>query len=227
MRLLLTAGPTREAIDPVRFLTNRSSGKMGYAIAEAAVGRGHEVILVSGPVNLEPPSGLVDFASVESAREMFEAVRDRIGECDAAIFCAAVADYRPVKIHEEKIKKSDDSLTLELEKTEDILGSARSIFGFHGVLVGFAAETHNLEEFAWAKLEKKGCDLLVANDVSRRDIGFDSDENEVRLFFHNGRRKTMPANSKAAIGEKLVEIIEALVKGAGADASPSDLFADR
>lgn len=215
MRLLVTAGPTREAIDPVRFLTNRSSGKMGYAIAEAAVERGHEVVLVSGPVTLATPDGLADRAAVESARDMFEAVRDRIDGCDAAIFCAAVADYRPVKFQEEKIKKTGDSLTLELEKTEDILGSARPIFGFEGVLVGFAAETNNLEEFAWAKLEKKGCDLLVANDISRRDIGFDSDRNEVRLFFANGRRQSLPAASKSALGGQLIEIVESLVAERG------------
>lgn len=211
MRILITAGPTREAIDPVRYLSNRSSGKMGYAIAEAAIAAGHEVILISGPVNLGTPGGLSEFAEIESAREMFESVRDRIDGCDAAIFSAAVADYRPIRVQDEKIKKSGETLTLELEKTEDILGSARDIFGFGGVLVGFAAETHNLEEFAWAKLEKKGCDLLVANDVSRRDIGFDQDENEVRLFFHHGRRESLPIQSKAAIGEKLVEIVEALV----------------
>ncbi len=218
MRLLLTAGPTREAIDPVRFLTNRSSGKMGYAIAEAAARAGHAVTLISGPVNLEPPAGLAEVVAVESAREMFEAVRDRIAGCEAAIFCAAVADYRPVKIQEQKIKKTGDTLTLELERTEDILGSARAIFGFEGVLVGFAAETNNLEEFAWAKLAKKGCDLLVANDVSRPGMGFDSDENEVRLFFKNGHRETLPERAKSAIGEKLVEIVAGMVKGEATDA---------
>ena len=213
MRLLITAGPTREAIDPVRFLTNRSSGKMGYALAETAVAKGHEVILISGPVNLEAPTGLAELVSIESAREMFEAVRDRIDGCEAAIFCAAVADYRPVNSPDRKIKKTEDSLTLELEKTEDILGSARSGFGFSGILVGFAAETHDLAKYASGKLEKKGCDLVVANDVSRRDIGFDTDHNEVQLFFADGRREVLPVQTKAGIGQKLVEIVEGLVKG--------------
>jgi phosphopantothenoylcysteine synthetase/decarboxylase len=213
MRFLITAGPTREAIDPVRYLTNRSSGKMGYAIAEAATTREHEAVLVSGPVNLSPPYAVTDLIRVESAREMFEAVRDRIDDCDAAIFCAAVADYRPIAAPDQKIKKTADTLTLELEKTEDILGSVRTGFDFQGVLVGFAAETNNLEDYAWSKLEKKGCDLLVANDVSRRDIGFDSDKNEVQLFFANGTRECLPIQSKTVIGEKLVEIIEGLVKG--------------
>lgn len=211
MRLLLTAGPTREAIDPVRYLTNRSSGKMGYAIAEAAAIREHEVVLISGPVSLSPPYAVTDLVQVESAREMYEAVRDRIGDCDAAVFCAAVADYRPVAVPEHKIKKTSDTLTLELEKTDDILGSARSVFAFEGALVGFAAETDRLEEYAWDKLERKGCDLLVANDVSRPGLGFDSDRNAVELFFANGRRETLPDQSKGEIGQKLVEIFEALV----------------
>lgn len=213
MRLLLTAGPTREAIDPVRYISNRSSGRMGYAIAAAAAARGHEVVLVTGPVAIPAPAPLADRVPVESAREMYDAVRDRIGGCDAAIFCAAVADYRPVQIAEQKIKKTGDRLTLELEKTEDILGSARLVFGFSGVLVGFAAETEQVETHARAKLEKKGCDLIVANDVSRPGVGFDAEENEVRLFFADGRAESLGRQSKAEIGQKLVEIVEGLVKG--------------
>ncbi|MGY8643789.1 MAG: phosphopantothenoylcysteine decarboxylase domain-containing protein [Verrucomicrobiales bacterium] len=210
MRILITAGPTREAIDPVRYISNRSSGKMGYALAEAAEKAGHEVILVSGPVNLAPPAG-VESIAVESAQEMFESVRDRIGDSvDAAIFCAAVADYRPKNIAAEKIKKNSDSMTLEMEKTEDILGSARSVFGFKGTLVGFAAETHDLEKHAVEKLQRKGCDLLVANDVSRKDIGFDRDENEVRLFFADGRDERIPMQSKADLGVALIQKITEL-----------------
>lgn len=213
MRLLVTAGPTREAIDPVRYLTNHSSGKMGFAIAEAAVARGHEVILVSGPVHLSPPENLAEWVAVESAREMYEAVRERIGTCDAGVFCAAVADYRPVAVPEHKIKKTGDTLNLELEKTEDILGSARSRFEFEGLLVGFAAETDRLDEYAWEKLDRKGCDFLVANDVSRADLGFDSDLNQVELYFANGQRESLPTQSKGEIGRKLVEIIEGLAEG--------------
>ncbi|MCB1092677.1 MAG: phosphopantothenoylcysteine decarboxylase [Verrucomicrobiae bacterium] len=214
MRILITAGPTREAIDPVRYLTNRSSGKMGYAIARAAVERGHDVVLVSGPVTLEAPAGRCELVSVESAREMFDAVGDRIGNCDAAVFCAAVADYRPIQAATQKIKKTGATLTLELERTEDILGSAREGFGFGGILVGFAAETDHIEEYAWRKLEEKGCDLIVANDVSRPGVGFDSERNEVRLFFANGRRIDLGESPKAKIGEKLVEIIEGLAEDA-------------
>lgn len=182
MKILITAGPTREAIDPVRFLTNRSSGKMGYAIADAAVHAGHQVLLVSGPTDLDVPAG-VDFIPVESAAEMYEVVARYLLKTGAAFFAAAVADFTPAEISSQKIKKSGDKMILELVKTKDILGSAREVMGFEGFLVGFAAETENLEANARFKLEKKGCDLIVANDVSRSDIGFDSQENEALLVF--------------------------------------------
>ena len=182
MKILITAGPTREAIDPVRFLTNRSSGKMGYAIADAAVHAGHQVLLVSGPTSLDVPAG-VDFIPVESAAEMYDVVARYLPKMGAAFFAAAVADYTPVKVSDQKIKKERDCLSLELVKTRDILGSAREVMGFEGFLVGFSAETEHLEANARVKLEKKGCDLIVANDVSRGDIGFDSSENEALLVF--------------------------------------------
>ncbi len=182
MKLLITAGPTREPIDPVRYLTNRSSGKMGYAIAAAAAHAGHQVLLISGPTALDVPEG-IDFLPVESAGEMYQAVANYLPRMDAAFFAAAVADYTPASPEAGKIKKEGEILTLELVRTKDILGSARDEIGFTGFLVGFAAETENLEENARIKLEKKGCDLVVANDVSRSDIGFDSHENEALLVF--------------------------------------------
>lgn len=182
MKILITAGPTREAIDPVRYLTNRSSGKMGYAIAEAAAHAGHQVLLVSGPTSLDVPAG-VDFIPVESAAEMYEVVARYLPKMGAAFFAAAVADYTPKKVSDQKIKKSGDGFVLEMVKTQDILGSAREGIGFEGFLVGFAAETENLEANARTKLVKKGCDLIVANDVSRSDIGFDSHDNEALLVF--------------------------------------------
>jgi phosphopantothenoylcysteine synthetase/decarboxylase len=182
LNFLITAGPTREAIDPVRYLSNRSSGKMGYALAAAAARKGHHVLLVSGPTCLDVPDG-VDFLPVESAREMFEAVENHINKTDAAIFAAAVADYRPASVPDQKIKKTGETLDLQLVRNPDILGSARSGFGFQGTLVGFAAETENLEANARDKLARKACDLIVTNDVSRRDIGFDSSQNEVLLVF--------------------------------------------
>ncbi|MFM2168990.1 MAG: hypothetical protein RIS79_3361 [Verrucomicrobiota bacterium] len=209
MRILITAGPTREALDPVRYLTNRSSGRMGYALAEAAVGAGHEVVLVSGPVHLAKPAG-VEVIEVESAREMFEAVRDRLGGCDAAIFAAAVADYRPVSVSEQKIKKTGERLVLELERTEDILGSARPVFGFRGVLAGFAAESEKLIEHAREKLERKGCNVIIANDITQPGIGFDSQDNAVTLCLPGDQTIHLPQQSKAALAREIIRFVTQL-----------------
>lgn len=208
MHFLITAGPTREPIDPVRYLSNRSSGKMGYALAEAALEARHEVTLISGPVSLIPPKK-ASVLQVETAQEMFDAIEASIASADVAIFCAAVADYRVAEQAAEKIKKSADTLTLELVKNPDILGSARNPFGFKGFLVGFAAETTDVEKHAIGKLEKKGCDLLVANDVSRSDIGFDHQENEVIAFHRDGRRTPFPRALKSEIARELIRLIEA------------------
>jgi phosphopantothenoylcysteine synthetase/decarboxylase len=211
MRLLITAGPTREPIDPVRFLSNRSSGRMGYALAEAACEVGHDVVLVSGPVTLPAPGGVI-LIKVETAQEMFDAVQTHLSSCDAAIFSAAVADYRPVNVVAQKLKKTADKLTLELERTEDILGSARSKLGFQGFLVGFAAETENLIVHAREKLERKGCDMIVANDVSQAGIGFDSAENEVTLCLPGGRTIHLPRQSKAALARELIACISSSIQ---------------
>jgi phosphopantothenoylcysteine decarboxylase/phosphopantothenate--cysteine ligase len=202
MHFLITAGPTREALDPVRYLSNRSSGRMGFALAAAAVQAGHAVTLVAGPVALETPEG-VERVDVVSAQEMHDAVRARLPAADIAIFSAAVADYRPARVEAQKIKKSADTLTLTLERTPDILGSVRSVFGWRGVLVGFAAETENLLANARAKLERKGCDLVVANDVSQAGIGFDAAENEVTLVSAAGD-ETLPRMSKASLAEVII-----------------------
>jgi phosphopantothenoylcysteine synthetase/decarboxylase len=209
MRLLITAGPTREPIDPVRYLSNRSSGRMGYALAEAASEAGHEVVLVSGPVALPAPRE-VQLVKVETAREMFKAVEAHLSGCDAAIFSAAVADYRPVNVGAQKMKKTADKLVLELERTDDILGSARSKFGFRGFLVGFAAETENVIAYAQGKLQSKGCDMIVANDVSQAGIGFDSAENEVTLCLPGGRTTALPQQSKTALAHVLIAQITQL-----------------
>ena len=209
MHFLITAGPTREPIDPVRYLSNRSSGKMGYALAEAASEAGHEVTLISGPVAIATPPG-VTVTPVETAQEMYDAVASRIAEADVAIFCAAVADYRVAAVASEKIKKSEDELTLTLVKNPDILGSARSVFGFGGFLVGFAAETTDLARHAFGKLKRKECDLVVANDVSRSDIAFDRDVNEVTLFFPDGSREDLPFASKREIAAALLARIDSL-----------------
>lgn len=155
---------------------------MGYCLAEAAAHHGHQVILVSGPTSLDIPDG-VDFLPVESAQEMYDAVSFHCHKADVAILSAAVADYRPVQVAAQKIKKTEETMTLVLERTQDILGSMRTKFGFDKILIGFAAETNDVEVYARGKLERKQCDMIVANDVSRRDIGFDSSENEVTLIY--------------------------------------------
>lgn len=208
MKVLITAGPTREPIDPVRYLTNRSSGKMGYTLAGAFIHEGHSVILVSGPTHLDVPEN-VDFIPVETAAEMHDVVSKTIGRVDIAVFAAAVADYTPVTSASEKIKKSGDRLTLELIRTSDILGSARHVFGFTGTLVGFAAETENLEANAREKLAHKHCDLIIANDVSQAGIGFDSDDNQVLLVYCD-RIESLPKLSKHALSLLLVDTILAL-----------------
>ena len=206
MKILITAGPTREPLDPVRYLTNRSSGKMGYALAQAALEAGHQVTLISGPTALTAPEG-VSLIRIETARQMFEAVRDHLVGQDVAIFSAAVADYRPAAVAEQKIKKTGDTLTLTLEKTEDILGSARSLFGYTGFLVGFAAETQHLLAHAQEKRQRKGCDLLIANDVSQPGIGFDSGENEVTLCLPDAAPIPLPRQTKAALARELLAFI--------------------
>ena len=203
MRILITAGPTREPLDPVRYLSNRSSGRMGYALAAAAARLGHHVLLVSGPTALDVPAG-VDFMPVETAREMFDAVGRHLPACQVAIFAAAVADYRPAAPSPRKLKKSAPSLTLELVRNPDILASARTTFGFTGTLVGFAAETDNLAANARDKLTRKRCDLVVANDVSRRDRGFDSDHNEVLLVFPD-HDEPLPLQPKSQLAAHILD----------------------
>jgi phosphopantothenoylcysteine synthetase/decarboxylase len=203
MHFLVTAGPTREALDPVRYLSNRSSGRMGFAIAAAAAAAGHSVTLIAGPVSLATPEG-VERVDAISAQDMYEAVKAHLPRAQAAVFAAAVADYRPAAPAAQKIKKNSGTVTLTLERTADILGSVRSTFHWHGVLTGFAAETEHLLENARAKLVRKGCDLLVANDVSQPGTGFDSEDNAVTLLYADGRELTLPRMSKTAVAEHIV-----------------------
>ena len=203
MHFLITAGPTREALDPVRYLSNRSSGRMGFALAAAAAGAGHDVALIAGPVSLATPEG-VTRVDVTTAQEMFDAVSRFIPAADAAIFSAAVADYRPASPAAHKIRKSAATLTLTLERTPDILGSVRSEFGWRGFLVGFAAETEDVLGRAREKLERKGCDVIVANDVSQPGIGFDAPENEVTLVFKDGSMQALPRMAKEKLAKLLI-----------------------
>ena len=197
LKILVTAGPTREYIDPVRYISNRSSGKMGYAIAHVALDLGADVTLISGETGL--PSRVPDTISVVSSDDMASAVEKRVSGCDILIMAAAVADYAPGNIAEEKIKKDSETLNLELKKTRDILKEVSSHKKEGQVFIGFAAETENLEQNALKKLQEKNLDIIVANDVSRKDIGFDSDFNDVKLFFSDGKITETGKRSKKDI----------------------------
>jgi phosphopantothenoylcysteine decarboxylase/phosphopantothenate--cysteine ligase len=203
--ILVTAGPTCEDIDPVRYLTNRSSGKMGYAVAEAAARRGAKVVLVSGPVDLETPAG-VERISVRNADQMLRAVTQKFPECSIAIFAAAVADYRPAETAGEKIKRNKEILSLLLEPTPDILASIASRKG-DAIVVGFAAETQNVAENARKKLSAKNADLIVANDVTAEGAGFDHDTNIVTLFSHDGRDLALPKLKKSEVAQRILDEI--------------------
>jgi phosphopantothenoylcysteine decarboxylase/phosphopantothenate--cysteine ligase len=215
VRFLITAGPTREPIDPIRYISNRSSGKMGYAIAEAALAAGHDVTLISGPVNLDPPPA-AQFVSILTSDEMYGAVHRHARECEVLVMCAAVADYKPREVSATKIKKRNEHFTLDLIPTRDILASlsdkdrsakGRIRRGEQFLLVGFAAETHDIEENALQKLRAKNCDIIVANDVSNADSGMESDENEVTIFFRNGEKEKISRASKNIIARELVKIL--------------------
>jgi phosphopantothenoylcysteine decarboxylase/phosphopantothenate--cysteine ligase len=201
--ILVTAGPTREALDPVRFLTNRSSGKMGYAVAEAAVRRGAKVILVSGPTELQIPEG-VDWMPVNTAEEMRNSVLERAPEANVVVMAAAVADYRPAIAHPSKLKRGEHALTLQLEPTPDILAQLGREKGSR-VLIGFAAETDRMAENARAKLVRKGADMIVANDVTQEGAGFDGDTNIVTLLLRDGRDIALPKMSKFNVANRIFD----------------------
>jgi phosphopantothenoylcysteine decarboxylase/phosphopantothenate--cysteine ligase len=205
VRFLITAGPTREPIDPVRYISNRSSGKMGYAVAEAALAEGHDVTLISGPVSLEAPRD-ASFISVSTSDEMFEAVHQHADKCDICVLCAAVADYKPATISPTKVKKRGEKFSLQLIPTRDILNSLGQRQDRQFVLVGFAAETDHVEENAAKKLRAKNCDIIVANDVSGANSGMESDVNEVTILFRGGEKKEISRAQKKIIARKLVKI---------------------
>lgn len=205
VHVLVTAGPTREAIDPVRFISNRSSGKMGYAIAQAAIEAGAKVVLVSGPVALAAPQGL-ERISVETAGEMLEAVMARIHDCDIFVAAAAIADYRCQEPASQKLKKTAASIiTLTLERTPDVLAQVASL-PKPPFTVGFSAETENFEKNALDKLVRKSLDMIVVNEVGRPGVGFESDENALSVFWKGGKRELSRA-LKAQLARDLIEII--------------------
>ena len=201
--VLLTAGPTQEDLDPVRFLTNRSSGRMGYAVAEAAAQRGAKVILVTGPTALDTPAG-VTRVNVRSASEMLHSVEENFSAATIAIFAAAVADYRPADAASQKIKKTAGDITLRLEPNPDILAIIARKRG-HRLIVGFAAETDKVAENACKKLTDKNADLIVANDVTAEGAGFDVDTNIVTLFARDGRDLALPKLTKREVAHRILD----------------------
>lgn len=210
-RVLISAGPTRENIDPVRYISNRSSGRMGYALAKMARQKGAEVTLVSGPVSMAPPVGIKPFF-VETTLDMYDAMTEAFFDCDICIMAAAPADFTPQNYVSNKIKKQgmagDDQLEILLKKTPDILSALQSRKG-NRFLCGFAAETQHVEQYAREKMRRKGLDMIVANDVSRKDIGFDSGDNEVSIFLADGGRVDIPKADKESVAAHILdEIVE-------------------
>ena len=205
-KILITAGPTQEPIDPVRFITNRSSGKMGYSLVEAALESGANVTLISGPVNIEPPSNC-NFVSIKTAEEMYDAVMHHISGMDVYIGTAAVSDYSPAKASDSKIKKDGSSspMVLELKENQDILKSVSEL-DQRPYVVGFAAETNDLIKNAEKKLSNKNLDLIIANDVSNKEIGFDSDDNEVTLITEKDKY-LIERQNKRKVSKKIIDFI--------------------
>tara|TARA_R110001592_G_scaffold356278_1_gene657839 strand:+ start:89500 stop:90708 length:1209 start_codon:yes stop_codon:yes gene_type:complete len=213
-KVVITAGPTREAIDPVRYISNHSSGKMGYALAEAAAEAGAKTVLISGPVNLPPPDRVKTIA-ITSAKEMYDAALAEADGCQLFIASAAVADYRPVQVSEQKIKKSADSMTIKLVKNPDIVAAVAALQQ-RPFTVGFAAETPTtedcLENHARGKLERKNLDLVIANDVSDRTIGFNSDDNAVLVVEMQGS-EAIPKINKSILARQLIAKIALMLQG--------------
>lgn len=209
-RIIITAGPTVEAIDPVRYLTNRSTGKMGYAIAKEAIERGAEVTLVSGPTKLEPPKNLKKFIKIESAQEMYEAVLDNLDENQVIIKSAAVADYKPKSYCNKKIKKNDDDLVISLDRNKDIAYEIGKIKN-DKILVGFAAETNDLIENAKNKVKKKNLDFIVANDLTKEGAGFGVDTNIVKIIDKDGIISEYPIMKKEEVANVILDKVKSLL----------------
>ncbi|MDO8472780.1 MAG: bifunctional phosphopantothenoylcysteine decarboxylase/phosphopantothenate--cysteine ligase CoaBC, partial [Dehalococcoidia bacterium] len=205
-RIVVTAGGTQEPIDPVRHISNKSSGKMGYAIAEAARDRGAEVTLIAAPTALPDPAR-ISVLHVSTAEEMYDATAKAVSGCDALIMAAAVADYRPARVEPEKIKKSELTLKLDLVRTKDILGSLDGSF----VKVGFAAESNALIANARKKLTGKGLDLIVANDIMRKDAGFGSDMNKITMLGRGGKAEDLPLMPKREAADRILDRVASLL----------------
>ena len=210
--IIVTAGPTMESIDPVRFISNRSSGKMGYAIATQAITRGADVTLISGPTNLTPPQNLKKLIRIESAKDMYDAVIENLDENQVVIKSAAVADYKPKNYFNKKIKKSNDDLSIELDRNKDIAYEIGKIKN-NKILVGFAAETNDLIENAKNKVKKKNLDFIVANDLTKEGAGFGVDTNIVKIIDKKGNITEYPKMKKEEVANVILDKVKILLKG--------------
>jgi phosphopantothenoylcysteine decarboxylase/phosphopantothenate--cysteine ligase len=218
-RVLITAGPTREPIDPVRFISNRSSGKMGFAVAQAAREAGAEVVMICGPVSLATPAG-VRRVDVESAADMLVAVQAEVRRDDIFISTAAVADYRPAQAATQKIKKTEENLALQMARTTDIIGTVAASANRPAFVVGFAAETDTVEQNARSKMLRKNLDMIAANEVGHDKV-FDCADNELIVLWRNGR-KLLPRNAKTQLARELIELIAAVYAERRQDAAQAE-----
>ena len=210
-KIMITAGPTVESIDPVRYLTNRSTGKMGYAIAKQAANRGAEVTLVSGPTNIAPPSNIKKLIKIESAKDMYNAIIENFDDNQVIIKSAAVADYKPKTYSDKKIKKNDDDLVIKLDRNKDIayeLGKIKK----DKILVGFAAETNDIIENAKGKIQKKNFDFIVANDLTEEGEGFGTDTNIVKIIDKEGNINKYPQMKKDEVANVILDKVKSLLK---------------
>ena len=208
--IIVTAGPTVESIDPMRYITNRSTGKMGYSIAKEAIERGADVTLITGPTNLTPPQNLKKLVKIESAKDMYEAVLENLDENDVVIKSEAVADYKPKNYSNKKIKKSDDDLVIELDRNKDIAQEIGKIKN-NKILVGFAAETNDLIENASLKIKKKNLDFIVANDLTKEGAGFGVDTNIVKIIDKEGNITEYPKMKKEEVANIILDKIKELL----------------
>ena len=206
-RIVVTAGPTRESIDPVRVVTNRSSGKMGYRVAEAAWERGAEVVLISGPVTLSEPAGVV-VRRVESTQELEEAVRSELPQADVLVMAAAPADFRPSSPSDSKRSRIDGALAIPMEPTTDVLDATRGVRKKGSIIVGFALETGDALAKGFAKLQRKDLDLIVVNDALEPGAGFEKDTNRVAVLGRDGTRKILPLQSKREVADAILDLVE-------------------
>jgi phosphopantothenoylcysteine decarboxylase/phosphopantothenate--cysteine ligase len=211
MKILITAGPTYEKIDPVRFIGNYSTGKMGFSLAEACAECGFEVVLIAGQVNLQTQHANILRINAESAEKMYNAVMTNFESCNAAVFCAAVADFTPEKVSDKKIKRKDNNLIIRLKPTKDIAAAAGKIKRENQILVGFALETDNEEENALGKMQRKNLDMIVLNSLNECGAGFGCDTNKVVILKRNGEKISLPLMPKREVADKIAAQIKKLL----------------